>query len=223
MERKDDENREIMIQAISSLVYEQWERLSRDPYLVPVGISARHVHLSREHVDQLFGQGYLLTPMKYLSQNGQFACLEQVAVQGPKGGFQKVRILGPERAKSQVELSASDCRFLGIEPVVRTSGEIDNTPGIRLKGPSGEVSLKQGVMVADRHIHMTQADAAWFGVSDRDRVNVRVPGPKGGILSHVVIRVSTDSRLDFHIDTDDANAFQLKQGQWLPVRKEMFE
>ena len=110
-----------------------------------------------------------------------------------------------------------------IEPVVRTSGEIDNTPGIRLKGPCGEVALTEGVMVADRHIHMTQADAAWFGVSDRDRVNVRVPGPKGGILSHVVIRVGADSRLDFHIDTDDANAFQLKQGQWLPVRKEMFE
>lgn len=223
MERRGDENREMMIQTISSLVYEQWEHLNRDPYLVPVGISARHVHLSREHVAQLFGQGYALTPMKYLSQAGQFACLEQVAVQGPKGIYKKVRILGPERGKSQVEMSVSDCRYLGIEPVVRTSGEIDNTPGIRLKGPCGEVVLTQGVIVADRHIHMTQADAAWFGVSDRDRVNVRVPGPKGGILSHVVIRVGDDSRLDFHIDTDDANAFQLKQGQWLPVRKEMFE
>ena len=141
MERRDDENREMMIQAISSLVYEQWERLNRDPYLVPVGISARHVHLSREHVAQLFGQGYTLTPMKYLSQAGQFACLEQVAVQGPKGSYEKVRILGPERCKSQVEMSAGDCRFLGIEPVVRTSGEIDNKPGIRLKGPCGEVAL----------------------------------------------------------------------------------
>ena len=108
MERRDDENREMMIQAISSLVYEQWERLNRDPYLVPVGISARHVHLSREHVAQLFGQGYTLTPMKYLSQAGQFACLEQVAVQGPKGSYEKVRILGPERGKSQVEMSAGD-------------------------------------------------------------------------------------------------------------------
>lgn len=223
MERRGYENREMMIRAISSLVYEQWERLNRDPYLVPVGISARHVHLSREHVAQLFGQGYTLTPMKNLSQTGQFACLEQVAVHGPKGVYKNVRILGPERGKSQVEMSVSDCRYLGVEPVVRTSGEIDNTPGIRLKGPCGEVVLTQGVIVADRHIHMTQADAAWFGVSDRDQVNVRVPGSKGGILSHVVIRVGNDSRLDFHIDTDDANAFQLKQGQWLPVRKEMFE
>lgn len=213
-------DREELIQKITWLVLENWERLSKEPYQVPVGISARHVHLSGEHVEKLFGAGYRLKPMRALSQPGQFACEEQVDVCGLKGTILRVRILGPERKQSQVEMAFSDCRTLGIHPPVRTSGDLAGTPGVRLKGPEGEVLLKEGVIVADRHIHMTPEDAAWFGVSDKERVNVVVKGPKGGVLSQVLIRVTKDSRLDFHVDTDDANAFWLKQGQWVTIRKD---
>ncbi len=214
------DNREELIQKITEKVLEHWNRLSTDPYQVPVGISARHVHLSREHVEILFGAGYRLTPEKSLSQPGQFACKEQVEVCGPKGSIKKVRILGPERKQSQVEMAFSDCRNLGITPSVRISGDLKETPGILLKGPVGEVSLKEGVIIADRHIHMTPEDAKWFGVSDGERVNVTVPGEKGGVLGGVLIRITRESRLDFHVDTDDANAFLLRQGQWVTIRKE---
>lgn len=214
------ENREELIRKITGMVLEHWDRLSTDPYQVPVGISARHVHLSREHVEILFGTRYQLTPQKSLSQPGQFACKEQVEVCGPAGSVLKVRILGPEREQSQVEMAFSDCRMLGIHPPVRTSGDLRGTPGILLKGPSGEVSLKEGVIIADRHIHMTPEEAEWFGVSDRERVNVAVPGEKGGVLGQVLIRITRESRLDFHVDTDDANAFLLKQGQWVTIRKD---
>ena len=214
------DNREELIQKITELVLEHWNRLSTDPYQVPVGISARHVHLSRDHVETLFGAGYQLTPEKSLSQPGQFACKEQVEVCGPKGSIKKVRILGPERKQSQVEMAFSDCRILGIKPPVRTSGDLKETPGILLKGPVGEVSLKEGVIIADRHIHMTPEEASWFGVSDGDRVNVQVPGEKAGVLGRVLVRVTNESRLDLHVDTDDANAFLLRQGQWVTIRKE---
>lgn len=214
------DNREELIQKITELVLEHWNRLSTDPYQVPVGISARHVHLSRDHVETLFGAGYQLTPEKSLSQPGQFACKEQVEVCGPKGSIKKVRILGPERKQSQVEMAFSDCRILGIKPPVRTSGDLKETPGILLKGPVGEVSLKEGAIIADRHIHMTPEEASWFGVSDGDRVNVLVSGEKAGVLGRVLVRVTSESRLDLHVDTDDANAFLLRQGQWVTIRKD---
>ena len=214
------DNREELIQKITEMVLEHWNRLSADPYQVPVGISARHVHLSRDHVEILFGAGYQLTPEKSLSQPGQFACKEQVEVCGPKGSIKKVRILGPERKQSQVEMAFSDCRILGINPPVRTSGDLKETPGILLRGPVGEVSLKEGVIIADRHIHMTPDEASWFDVSDGDRVNVLVPGEKAGVLGRVLVRVTSESRLDLHVDTDDANAFLLRQGQWVTIRKD---
>ncbi|WP_277405782.1 phosphate propanoyltransferase [Hungatella xylanolytica] len=214
------DNREELIQKITEMVLEHWNRLSADPYQVPVGISARHVHLSRDHVEILFGAGYQLTPEKSLSQPGQFACKEQVEVCGPKGSIKKVRILGPERKQSQVEMAFSDCRILGINPPVRTSGDLKETPGILLRGPVGEVSLKEGVIIADRHIHMTSEEASWFDVSDGDRVNVLVPGEKAGVLGRVLVRVTSESRLDLHVDTDDANAFLLRQGQWVTIRKD---
>ena len=214
------ENREELVWKVTALVLENWERLSTQPFQVPAGISARHVHLSREHVEMLFGTGYRLTPKKALSQPGQFACEEQVAVCGPAGTFSKVRILGPERRQSQVEIAFSDCRVLGIEAAVRSSGDLKGTPGILLKGPKGDVMLTEGVIIADRHIHMTPEDALWFGVSDQERVKVVVPGLKGGELGQVLIRVTKNSRLDFHVDTDDANAFQIRQGQWVTIRKE---
>ena len=211
---------EELIEKIATRVKENLILFSEDPFQVPVGVSARHVHLAREHVELLFGRGYRLTPLKNLSQKNQFACAEQVSLIGPKGELEKVRILGPERMDTQVELSASDSRSLGVMPPVRTSGDVEGTPGLLIGGPRGEVMLKKGVIIADRHIHMTPEDARWFGVLDKERVCVYVKGPKGGRLNNVVIRVSKNARLDFHVDTDDANAFQLTQGQWVSMRKE---
>lgn len=213
-------DREELVEKIASLVVENWKRLCEDPFQVPVGISARHVHLTREHVELLYGRGYKLTPYKALSQRGQFACREQLTLIGPKGCIEKVRILGPERAHTQIELSVSDGRVLGIQPPVRTSGDIAGTPGITLRGPKGELTVPHGVIAADRHIHMTPADAKWFEVADQERVNVLVPGSKGGVLGQAIIRVSEAAKLDFHVDTDDANAFLLSQGQWVSIRKE---
>ena len=187
---------------------------------IMVETSARHVHLTQEHLDILFGKGYALTPKKDLSQPGQFACEEQVELTGPRGSIARVRVLGPERPASQVELSGTDCLKLGIDAPVRTSGHLSGTPGITVKGPAGVLELSAGLIIADRHIHMTPEDARWFGVEDGERVSVRVGGPRGGLMGQVVIRVSEKGRLDFHVDTDDANAFRLKQGQLLELVKE---
>lgn len=206
------------VEQVTQLVIRQLKQLQDDPYLVPVGISARHIHLTRADVDALFGPGYRLTPIKKLSQPGQFACEETVEVIGPAGKPLKMRVLGPERKRTQVEVSFSDSRVLGLVPPVRTSGDTDGTPGVLIKGPKGEVRSKDGVIIADRHIHMTPEDAAWFGVRDGQRVTVEIGGEKGGTMDNVVIRVTKTSRLDFHIDTDDANAFLLAQGQTVRVR-----
>ena len=184
---------------------------------VPVGISVRHVHLTRSDVDWLFGRNYQLTPKKALSQPGQFACEECVDVVGPKGTLTKVRILGPERSSTQVELSQTDCRTIGVKAPVRSSGDLDGTPGIELRGPNGKIQVSKGVIIADRHIHMTPADAARYGFKNGDRVKVGIGGEKPGVMGNVLIRVSDKSALDMHVDTDDGNAFLLSQGQWLTV------
>ncbi len=184
---------------------------------VPVGISVRHVHLTRSDVDWLFGRNYQLTPKKALSQPGQFACEECVDVVGPKGTLTKVRILGPERSSTQVELSQTDCRTIGVKAPVRSSGDLDGTPGIELRGPNGKIQVSKGVIIADRHIHMTPADAARFGFKNGDRVKVGIGGEKPGVMGNVLIRVSDKAALDMHVDTDDGNAFLLNQGQWLTV------
>lgn len=186
---------------------------------VPAGISVRHIHLKREHVERLFGPGYRLVEKKPLSQPGQFACEETLDVTGPKGTISRVRVLGPERKQSQVEVAFSDARVLGVNPPVRASGDLSGTPGILLTGPYGQVELTEGVIIADRHIHMTPADAVRFGVTDGELVQVQVDGVKGGSMERVRIRVSGSSALDFHIDTDDGNAFMLEQGQMVTVVK----
>ncbi|MCR5272656.1 MAG: phosphate propanoyltransferase [Lachnospiraceae bacterium] len=193
------------------------KELNMNDRTVPVGISVRHIHLTREHVDRLFGYGYKLTPKKALSQPGQFACEETLEIVGPKGSIKKVRILGPERKMSQVELSKTDARTVGLNPPVRSSGDIKDTPGIKLIGPKGSINLNEGVIIADRHIHMTPQDAMRFGVTDKDRVSVRIDGVKPGIMEDVVIRVSDKYKLDFHVDTDDGNAFMMEQGQRVTV------
>lgn len=185
--------------------------------LVPVGISVRHVHLSQRDLARLFGQGYFLTPLKSLSQPGQFAAEEYVDVIGPKGVLERVRILGPVRKETQIELAQTDCRGIGIKAPVRTSGDLDGTPGIILRGPCGEIAVSRGVIIADRHIHLSPAQAAAWGLQDGDRVKVAIEGMKDGVMGGVLIRSNPGCEMDFHIDTDDGNAFQLKQGQFVRI------
>jgi len=179
---------------------------------VPVGVSARHIHLSPEHIEILFGQGYELKEMKPLSQPGQYAAEETVAVIGPKGRFDKVRILGPARGKTQIEISRTDSFALGIPAPVRESGKIDGTPGATVVGPAGELELSEGVIVAARHIHFHTDDAAKWGIQDKQLLRVKVNGERPLIFEDVIARVSDQYALDMHIDTDEANAAGVKNG-----------
>ncbi|TBL77808.1 phosphate propanoyltransferase [Paenibacillus thalictri] len=179
---------------------------------VPVGVSARHIHLSSEHIGILFGAGYVLNIMKPLSQPGQFAAEETVAVVGPKGKFDKVRILGPARNSSQLEISRTDAFGLGVNPPVRESGNIAGTPGIKVIGPAGEVELKEGVIVAARHIHFHTSDAEKWSIADKQKLKVRLNGERPLIFEDVIARISDQFALDMHIDTDEANAAGVKTG-----------
>lgn len=186
-------------------------------FKVPVGISNRHIHLSQEHIDVLFGVGHTLTKTKDLSQPGQFACEETVTIIGPKGTMSGVRVLGPARKESQVELSATDTFKVGVKPPARDSGKLDGTPGIVIEGPKGRVQLDRGVILAARHIHMTPDDAERYSLKDGDHVRVLVPGVRGGVFEYVLVRVNANYALDMHIDTDEGNAFSLVNGQELDV------
>ena len=171
-----------------------------------VETSARHVHLTKEDVETLFGAGHELTNKKDLSQPGQFACEEKVTVVGPKGTL-KASILGPTRPASQVELSLTDARTIGLAGVpVRESGDVAGAPGCTLEGPCGSVVVNEGVIVAKRHIHMTPADAAAIGVEDKQIVNVKLETPRALIFGDVVVRVKDSFALAMHIDTDESNA-----------------
>ena len=170
-----------------------------------VETSARHVHLTAEAVEILFGKGHTLTNKKDLSQPGQFACEEKVVVVGPKGSI-KASVLGPTRPENQVELSLTDARTIGIAAPVRESGDIAGTPGCTLEGPCGSVVMNEGVIAAKRHIHMTTADAAAIGVSDKEIVNVKLETPRALIFGDVVVRVKDSFALAMHIDTDESNA-----------------
>ena len=171
-----------------------------------VETSARHVHLTQADIETLFGAGYQLTNKKDLSQPGQFACEEKVTVVGPKGSL-KASILGPARPASQVELSLTDARTIGLVGVpVRESGDIAGSVGCVLEGPCGKVELKEGVIAAKRHIHMTPADAEVFGVSDKEIVNVKLDTARPLVFGDVVVRVSEKFALAMHIDTDKSNA-----------------
>lgn len=182
------------------------------PHNVPIGVSARHIHLSREHLQVLFGDGYELKPMKELSQPGQYAAEETVAIEGPKGGFAKVRILGPTRGSTQIEVSRTDAFTLGINAPVRESGNIEGTPGLLVKGPNGHVELNQGVIVAARHIHLHTSEAAAWGIRDKERLHVELHGERPLVFTDVLARVSESYALDLHIDTDEANAAGVKTG-----------
>ncbi|MDK2847556.1 MAG: putative phosphotransacetylase [Desulfuromonadales bacterium] len=181
---------------------------------IPISASVRHVHLCRKDVEALFGAGHSLTPAKPLSQPGQYACEETVCVCGPKGRIERVRVLGPERRETQVEISRTDEFKLGIDAPIRASGRLEDTPGLRLEGPEGSVELDKGVIQAARHIHMTPADAERLGVEDRQWVMVRVGGERGIIFDDVLVRVKESYVLDMHLDTDEANAANLGPDAW---------
>jgi putative phosphotransacetylase len=184
---------------------------------VPIGISARHIHLSPEHIEVLFGKGYKLKELKALSQPGQFAAEETVAIEGPNGKFDKVRILGPARGKTQIEISRTDAFMLGVNPPVRESGHIEGTPGLKVRGPKGEIDLQQGVIVAARHIHFHTEDARKWGIQDKQRLKVRVNGERPLIFEDVIARVSDQYALDMHIDTDEGNAAGVKSGDMAEI------
>jgi putative phosphotransacetylase len=173
---------------------------------VVVRVSARHVHLSTDAVEKLFGIGRTLTPMKDLHQPGQFAAAETVTLQGPKGQIEKVRVLGPVRAQSQVEISGTDQFALGVQAPVRESGKLAGTPGIVLRGPAGELALSEGVIRAARHIHMLPEDADRIGTKNGAHVSVRLVGDRTTIAEGVLVRVTSTSALEMHIDTDEGNA-----------------
>ena len=179
---------------------------------IPIGVSARHVHLSQPHVEQLFGKGYQLTGKSPLSQPGQFAANEQVTIVGPKGSLHGVRILGPARDLSQVEVSATDSRTLGINAPLRISGEIANSAPVTLIGPKGSLYLHEGCIVAVNHIHMSPADAHRFSVEDGQRVHIEVQTERPMIFSNVLVRVNPRFALEMHVDTDEGNAAFITKG-----------
>ena len=174
---------------------------------VMVETSARHIHVSREDLDILYGKDYQLTNKKDLSQPGQFACEERLNLVGPKGELKNISILGPERKATQVELSLTDARALGIKVPVRESGDIDNTPGLKIVGPKGEVEIPVGAIAAKRHIHLTPADADEMGLVDKQIVSVKVEtADRTTTFGDVVVRVHPNFAAAMHIDTDEANA-----------------
>lgn len=186
---------------------------------LPVGLSNRHIHLSQEDIDVLFGDGYELTKAKDLAQPGQYASNEKVDVKGERGTIKGIRVLGPSRDKSQVEISLGDARTLGVDTVLRNSGDLKNTPGVKLIGPKGEVDLEDGVIIAARHIHMSTEDAERFGIKDQDKVRVKVDGPRGLIFENVLVRVSPNFKLEMHIDIEEGNAAGVKNNDIVEIIK----
>ncbi len=179
---------------------------------IPIEVSAHHVHLSTEDVHALCGAEYELTHRLDLSQPGQFACEETVNLVGPRGRVERVRVLGPPRSKTQVEISMTEEFKLGIKAPIRASGDLAGSPGIGLEGPAGACDIPKGVICAARHIHMSPEDALSFGLKDRDICMVRVEGERTLIFGDVLVRVNPDYRLSMHIDTDEANAANIRTG-----------
>ncbi len=203
------------VEEITRMVLQAIEgsKTKKAEFKVPVGISARHIHLTQEHVEKLFGEGYQLTKKKEL-MGGQFASNEQCTIVGLKlRAIENVRILGPVRSSSQVEISATDARTLGIKAPTRQSGDTAGSAPIALVGPKGAIYLEEGCIVAARHIHLCPEDAAAAGLKDNDFVTVRMGNERGALLDNVKIRVDESFTTEMHIDTDEANACQVKQDE----------
>jgi acetate kinase len=208
-----DASRMIARETIRTVGYQAIQKqLQASQIPIPIGVSAHHVHLSQDDVEKLFGPGHQLTPVAPLSQPGQFACEEQVRLTGPRGAIDRVRVLGPARHQTQVEISRTEGYRLGIHAPVRMSGDLDGTPGVILGGPAGQVELRNGIIYAQRHLHMTPSDARRLGLENRDVVRVRVEGERELVFGDVAVRVSPKFKLELHLDTDEANAAELDSG-----------
>jgi propanediol utilization protein len=192
---------------------------AQEPDGIPVGVSNRHLHLSQADQDAIFGEGYQMTPIKDLSQPGQFACKETVTIVGPKGAIEKVRVLGPVRNKTQVEILTGDGFKLGVSAPARQSGDLTGTPGVTIVGPKGSVQIQEGLIVAQRHIHMTLQDAERYGVHDGEIVDIVVEGPRGGTYANVIVRANNSSALECHVDTEEANAMDIKSSTKIKIKK----
>ncbi|MCI9476989.1 phosphate propanoyltransferase [Anaerovoracaceae bacterium 41-7] len=175
-------------------------------YKVNIGLSNKHVHLSQKDLDVLFGEGHQLTPTKDLVQPGQFASEEKVDIVGPKKTLTGIRVLGPVRPETQVELALTDARTIGIKAPVRESGKLEGTPGCKLVGPCGEVELDHGVIAALRHVHLNDAQAEEAGVKDGDWVSIKIEGERGLIFDNVLVRAGAKHEKEVHLDTDEGNA-----------------
>ncbi|MBU5668834.1 phosphate propanoyltransferase [Peptoniphilus sp. MSJ-1] len=185
--------------------------------MIPVGISGRHLHLTKEHLEILFGKDYELTPIKNLTQPGQFAAKETVTLAGPKSVIENVRIIGPVRKETQVEILTSDAFKLGVKPVVRLSGDLKDTPGITIIGKNGTVVLKEGVIVAQRHIHLNEEQGRERNLKNGDVVNLKTTGIRSAILENVSVRVGNNGYLDCHIDQEEANALGLNSKSYVEI------
>ena len=180
---------------------------------IKIGVSARHVHLTKEDIKLLFGEPFFLTKKFDLSQHGQYACNEQVTIKGPKGQIEKVRILGPERDNTQVEVSKTDSFKLGINPPVRNSGDLSSASEITIIGPKGQIT-KKAAIIAARHIHASYNDAKKYGFIDKKIVKIKVSRERSGTLENVCVRLDDSFSLEAHIDTDEANAFLIESGDY---------
>lgn len=173
---------------------------------IKVEVSARHAHLSKVDLEKLFGEGYELKPTKELSQEGEFAAEETVTLVGPKRSLEKLRIVGPARSETQVELAYTDCFSLGIEAPLRLSGDVEGSAGAKLAGPAGEADLDEGVIAAKRHLHLNEKEAKRLNLKNDDSVRVKVGGERGLIFDNVAVRIKSNFKMSVHIDTDEANA-----------------
>ncbi len=203
----------LVAEIVNRVINECKNATVQDNNLVPVGVSNRHIHLSAEHLEILFGKGYQLTPIKDLSQPGQFACKEQLTIIGPSlRAIEGVRVLGPVRKASQVEISRTDSFTLKVKPPVRESGDIVGSAPITIIGPKGTVNLTEGCIIANRHIHMSEQEGAAFGLKDGDFVTVEANSERRTTFYDVQVRVNKAFSLEMHIDTDDANAAGIGNG-----------
>ncbi len=213
----DNQNVELIARMVMEALESKAEQ--NHGFVVPIGVSARHIHLTQEHVEALFGKGYRLTKKKEL-MGGQFASNEQVTIVGLKlRAIENVRILGPVRSKSQVEISATDAIRLGVKAPIRESGNIKGSAPIAVVGPKGVIYLEEGCIIAKRHIHMAPKDAMAAGVSDGQTVSVKADNERGTVFNHVQIRVDESFTLEMHIDTDEANAAKIATGQTVTIIK----
>lgn len=207
------------VELIARMVMEVLESREKESngFAVPIGVSARHIHLTQEHVEILFGKGYQLTKKKEL-MGGQYASNEQVTIVGLKlRAIENVRILGPVRKRSQVEISATDAIRLGVKAPIRESGNVKGSAPIAVVGPKGVIYLEEGCIIAKRHIHMAPKDAMAAGVADGQTVSVKADNERGTVFNHVQIRVDESFTLEMHIDTDEANAAKIATGQTVTI------